>query len=128
MIHAASSSKPRPTLKRRLLEAVYRQGFNPVVLKLAGRRWSPWASLRHVGRRSGRQYITPVLAVAVADGVLIPLPFGPDTDWCRNLLAADSFMLCWQGREFEMAAPRVIETSGPLRLILRRYLKAQHAA
>jgi deazaflavin-dependent oxidoreductase (nitroreductase family) len=126
MMQVTSRLQPFPTLKRRFLELVLRQGLNPLMSKLAGRRWSPWASLHHVGRRSGRTYTTPVLATVAAEGVLIPLPFGSDTDWCRNLLATDQFILGWQGRELALRAPRVTETSGPWRLILRRYLKAQH--
>jgi deazaflavin-dependent oxidoreductase (nitroreductase family) len=127
MVHAASRSHPGLTLKRRLLDRVYRQHLNPLVLELAGRRWSPWASLRHVGRRSGRQYTTPVLTAMGPDGAVIPLPFGPDTDWCRNLLAVDGCTLRWQGRDFALQAPRVIGVSGPLRLVLKEYVRAQHA-
>jgi hypothetical protein len=51
----------RPTLKRRLMDLVFRRGVNPGMLRIAGRRWSPWAIVRHVGRRSGRAYATPVI-------------------------------------------------------------------
>lgn len=110
MVQGVIHSRPGPTLKRRLLKGMYAQRINPAVLKLAGGRWSPWAKLRHVGRRSGRLYTTPVLATVVSDGLLIPLPFGPDTDWCRNLLAADRFSLRWHGHDYILEAPRVIET------------------
>ncbi len=42
--------------------------LNPVVLPLAGSRVRFYAIVRHVGRRSGRSYSTPVVAQPTADG------------------------------------------------------------
>jgi hypothetical protein len=39
-----------------------------------------------VGRTSGRPYETPVEAFATDDGFLVALPYGPDTDWLKNVL------------------------------------------
>lgn len=64
--------------------------LNPRTLKIAGRKNSPYVLLQHVGRRSGKAYMTPVVADYAQswEGFLIPLPYGVHTDWCRNVLAA----------------------------------------
>jgi deazaflavin-dependent oxidoreductase (nitroreductase family) len=109
------------------LELVYTRGLNPVVLKLAGRRWSPWAIVRHDGRRSGRPYATPVITPRVTDdSVRIVVAFGVDTDWCRNVLASGRYSLRWQGRDYALVDPKLIETTGAWRLLRRsRYLTAR---
>jgi deazaflavin-dependent oxidoreductase (nitroreductase family) len=114
-------------VKRLLLERVYNRGVNPAVLRHAGRRWSPWAIVRHVDRRSGRAYATPVLwPRETHGGVRILVAFGPDTDWCRNILAAGRFTVRWHGREYALADPELSETHGAWRLLRRsRYLTAR---
>ena len=63
--------------------------LNPAMMKLAGRRHWYAAVIRHKGRRSGREYATPVVAVPVAaDAFIIPLPYGEGVDWLKNVLAA----------------------------------------
>jgi hypothetical protein len=39
-------------------------------------------------RRSGRRYQTPVNVFSAADGYVIALTYGPDTDWVKNVVAA----------------------------------------
>ena len=44
--------------------------------------------IRHVGRTSRKSYETPV-GVYLDDGAIyIALPYGPKTDWIKNLAAA----------------------------------------
>ncbi len=63
--------------------------LNPLIVKLAGRRHFPMAAqIRHVGRRSGRTYATPVSARRSGDTVLIALTFGNQSDWSRNVRSA----------------------------------------
>ena len=51
--------------------------LNPLIVKLAGRRhFHMAAQIRHVGRRSGRTYTTPVSARRSGDMVVIALTFG----------------------------------------------------
>jgi deazaflavin-dependent oxidoreductase (nitroreductase family) len=64
--------------------------------------------LHHVGRRSGAAYDTPVVAKVTPRGVLIPLPYGPDTDWCRNVLAAGSCGLTLKGAEYALHSPEIV--------------------
>jgi deazaflavin-dependent oxidoreductase (nitroreductase family) len=80
--------------------------FNRLILTFAGRRM--YAVVHHVGRRSGRTYTTPVVAVPIADGFIIPLTFGADTDWCSNVLAAGQCMLQWRGLTYTVGRPEVV--------------------
>ena len=59
---------------------------NPLLLTMSERGGSYPAIIHHLGRSSGRSYATPVVAEPVSDGFVIPLPYGADTDWCRNVL------------------------------------------
>ena len=68
----------------------------------------PLAVVHHRGRKSHRRYRTPVLAFPVEGGTLTPLPYGVDTDWVLNLLAAGGGELEVLGRRFVVENPRVI--------------------
>ena len=59
------------------------------MLNIAGTRFRS-ISARHVGRRSGREYATPVTAFPLGDGFVIALLYGDlaTVDWCRNVIAA----------------------------------------
>ncbi len=61
--------------------------INPVALAAARSSHGPFSALRHVGRRSGRTYETPLILARVDDGFVAELTYGPDVAWCRNLAA-----------------------------------------
>ncbi|SRR6266540_701145 len=46
--------------------------------------------------------------VPIADGFIIPLTFGADTDWCRNVLAAGQCTLQWHGLSYTVSRPEVV--------------------
>lgn len=84
----------------------------PVARALAGHRWFPlWAVIHHRGRKSGTEFATPIAVIPVLDKgtVLIGLPWGRDTNWARNVLAAGGATLTWKGREVATTAPRIVE-------------------
>ena len=89
--------------------------LNPATLKIAGRRSSVYATLKHVGRNSGRAYMTPVVAKPLGDGFVIPLPYDADVDWCRNVLAAGACTLIWNEQEYTMERPELIQPSQALK-------------
>ena len=83
--------------------------FNKVAVRLAGRRVFPlWALLRHVGRKSGKPYETPVAVIPTATAFLIALPWGRGTDWVRNVRHADGCTIRWKGREFICTEPTFV--------------------
>jgi deazaflavin-dependent oxidoreductase (nitroreductase family) len=61
--------------------------FNHITLMFAESRIGPFSVITHQGRHSGRKYRTPVLATYVGNIVIIPLSYGENVDWLRNILA-----------------------------------------
>ncbi len=92
------------------------KALNPLIVRLAGRRHFPMAAqLTHTGRRSGRTYVTPIGARRAGDQVLIPLTFGNQSDWSRNVLAAGRCSLRLEGVDYQASAPALVsrEEAGP---------------
>jgi deazaflavin-dependent oxidoreductase (nitroreductase family) len=90
--------------------------FNQVAVKAAGTRFFPlWAAVAHRGRTSGRTYTTPVaIAASTPDAVYIALPWGPGTDWVRNLQAAGGGTVRWKGASYAATEPTVVGGEEPL--------------
>ena len=82
---------------------------NRAIMPVAGHRSSPYALIEHTGRRSGQPYATPVIAVPVAGGFLIPLVYGEITDWYRNLQATGGGTLQWHGDSYRIGAPERVD-------------------
>jgi len=81
---------------------------NPRVLATAGQVGANASVLEHVGRRSGVSYRTPVTAMVTGDGFVIALPYGPDTDWLKNVTAAGRAWLSHEGRTYVVDRPVVV--------------------
>lgn len=91
----------------RFLRSVNRVFTNPLMRTFAW--WlPPLAVVHHAGRKSGRDYRTPVLAFPSSTRVLIPLTYGRDVDWARNLLAADGGEVEQRGRRVAVRNPRIV--------------------
>lgn len=77
--------------------------LNPWVLRVAG-RVPPFVVLHHVGRRSNKQYDTPLVVFAARPEqeilAVLPLPWGSGTDWARNTVSAGTVRLTRGGSEF----------------------------
>ncbi len=106
--------------------------LNPLTRRLARTSFGPFSIVQHVGRRSGKQYETPIIAGSTDDGFVIELTYGPNVDWYKNVLAAGGCTLLWHGKEYminhlEPLDPDVGRAAFPLvaRLILR-VIKRQH--
>jgi deazaflavin-dependent oxidoreductase (nitroreductase family) len=81
---------------------------NPRVLRSAGSPGASASVIHHVGRTSGRSRATPVGPFAVGDGFVIALPYGPGTDWVRNVLASGSATLVHEGSTIPIDRPEVV--------------------
>jgi deazaflavin-dependent oxidoreductase (nitroreductase family) len=77
-------------------------------MRSAGTEQSSTSVVRHIGRRSGRSYETPVVAVEHEDSFLIALPYGERTDWMKNVLASETATVLTNGRAYEVDQPQVI--------------------
>ena len=82
--------------------------LNPLMVRLAGRRFFPMAQIHHVGRRSGKAYVTPTSAHVHGDVLLIGLTFGNQSDWSRNVRAAGGCTVRLGGHAYRATSPELI--------------------
>ena len=87
---------------------LFTRAMRPLALRSAGQEGSATSVVRHVGRRSGRTYETPVIAAAHDDSFLIALPYGQRTDWLKNVLSKGSATIVSNGHTYEVSQPEVI--------------------
>jgi deazaflavin-dependent oxidoreductase (nitroreductase family) len=80
----------------------------------------------HRGRRSGREYRTPVMVFRDGERRVIALPYGADSDWVRNVLAAGGCDLLISGRRRRMAEPRISTDDSGIPAVVRRVLRLAH--
>jgi deazaflavin-dependent oxidoreductase (nitroreductase family) len=121
--HTTSTGRPHAAPRRAA------RFVNPLIARIAGTRLMPfYGVLKHRGRRSGRTFSTPVVVRPTADGFIVPMPWGEQTDWYRNVRAAGGCTIRWKGRDYPMQQPEVISADeaaavfkGPLRGIMRRF-------
>ncbi len=73
---------PFPHAVARFNKRVTNRFIEPIV-----RRFSSFAVVHHVGRRSGSSYTTPICVFEAEDEVIVALTYGPRTDWFQNTLA-----------------------------------------
>lgn len=106
-----------------------RRFANPVIRHISGKA-GPLALVHHRGRRSGRQYSTPVMAFPHGQGWVIPLTYGTERDWVRNVCAASEAELVIRRERLRVTAPRVAtgsEARMPLPArVLTRLARAPH--
>lgn len=110
----------------RFMRHVNRVATNPLMSTFA---WlvPPLAIVHHVGRRSGRSYRTPVLAFRSAGGFVVPMTYGRDVDWGRNLLAAGGGEIEQMGARTRARNPRIVgfdDVEADLPLVMRPLLRA----
>ena len=91
--------------------------LNPAMLRFAGHKYFYASALRHTGRRSGKEYVTPVVAERAGKEFVIPLPYGRDVDWVLNTKAAGKASITAGGRTFEVTSPEVIDAAAVVGLI-----------
>jgi deazaflavin-dependent oxidoreductase (nitroreductase family) len=103
--------------------------WNKAGLNRVTRHIAPWAPglgvVVHRGRRSGREYQTPVNVFPSAEGYVLALTYGPETDWVKNVLAAGGCELRTGGRTVQLTSPRLYhdESRRGIRPVERRVLR-----
>jgi deazaflavin-dependent oxidoreductase (nitroreductase family) len=116
MIRMSTAMWPKRVV-RDVVRQINKQIVNPVMLQFAGRRHFYASAIRHVGRRSGKQYVTPIVAEPTDSGFVVPLPYGVSTDWVRNVLAAGDATLRVHGETVDVTAAEVIAADRALSLL-----------
>lgn len=100
-------------------------------LAVTNRITSPFATrlpgfgiITHRGRKSGRFYRTPVNVFEAADGFLVALTYGQDSQWVRNVLAAGGCQLETRRVLYQLSAPTIVHDPSrarfpvPVRVVL----------
>jgi deazaflavin-dependent oxidoreductase (nitroreductase family) len=89
---------------------------NALFLKISGGRFRVYSLLKHTGRKSGKEYRTPVSAFPLGDGFVLALLYGEaaEVDWCRNVMAAGKCILKTRGVEYTLEKPEIIPASQAL--------------
>ncbi|MFB8280504.1 nitroreductase family deazaflavin-dependent oxidoreductase [Nocardia colli] len=111
----APGTWPRPLLRAVRISNKY--VLNRIMGARAGQKNSYAAVIRHTGRKSGKQYSTPVGADRVQDGFVIPLGYGTGVDWLQNVLAAGRATLTAEGETRDVTAPEVIDAATALPML-----------
>ena len=89
-----------------LVERLQIKYFNPLVRPFA--RYLPgMATIRHRGRKSGKQYETIVTAYRKGNLLAIALGHGK-TDWVKNVVAAGEADVHFIRREVHLINPRIL--------------------
>jgi deazaflavin-dependent oxidoreductase (nitroreductase family) len=89
---------------------VLKYSLNRLTRRLAHASLGPFSIVRHVGRRSGKLYETPIIVSRVNDGFVIELTYGPDVDWHKNVVAAGSCSVVWHGQEYRIDQIEPLDT------------------
>ena len=87
----------------KFIARVNRRVFNPREIKKGER-----PVLIHTGRTSGTEYMTPLDAHPVDGGYIFIVMYGADSDWVKNVLAAQKASLRLGEATHELAGPRLI--------------------
>jgi deazaflavin-dependent oxidoreductase (nitroreductase family) len=88
--------------------------------------WLPgFGILRHVGRKSGKVYHTPVNVFRAPKGFIIALTYRSQSEWVKNVLAAGRCELKTRGKTYQLSAPNIVRDPTrqrfpiPVRVVLR---------
>lgn len=90
----------------RWLARANRSVTNPILGRLAP-RLPGFGVIVHTGRKSGRQYRTPVNVFAREGGYVVALTYGRESEWVRNVLANDGCKLETRGCSLRLTQPRL---------------------
>jgi deazaflavin-dependent oxidoreductase (nitroreductase family) len=98
----------------------YRRGlalFNKRVTNRVQGLWAPfvppWTVIVHKGRKSGREYQTPVLAARSGRRLQVVLFYGDEADWVRNVVAAGGAGVRRARRTYTLTGARVVGADDP---------------
>jgi deazaflavin-dependent oxidoreductase (nitroreductase family) len=102
------------------------KALNPLIAAVAGRkRMATVAQIHHRGRRSGRPYVTSAGARLAGDVFVIPLTFGTESDWSRNVRAAGGCTIRWKGSDYTVLRPEICDADSIRPLILSAFRPAE---
>ncbi|MEU9240787.1 nitroreductase family deazaflavin-dependent oxidoreductase [Streptomyces shenzhenensis] len=88
-----------------------------------------FGKVHHRGRKSGREFTTPVKLFRRGADIVITLPYGPGSDWVKNVLAAGGCEITTRGRRIQVTGPVVFTDDGTTKMpaLTRRILSRVEA-
>ena len=89
--------------------------INPRALAAAKSGRGPFSLVRHVGRKSGKSYETPIIVAPVPEGFVAELTYGPKVAWYQNSLAAGGGELQVGGETFAIDSITSLDAAAGLR-------------
>jgi F420H(2)-dependent quinone reductase len=106
--------------------------INRMTIRNAGSAKSQFAILRHVGRRSGKAFETPIMVAQLGEDLVFALTYGPKVDWYRNIQATGKGTLIWHGQTYTIEKLEPLDRSIGLSVhplherVVLRILNVQH--
>lgn len=94
--------QPRPLVNA--TRKVFGRVVNPVWMWFSQRFDLDTAVVYHIGRKSGREYATPLCMVSTSEGFIVPAACGPNVDWLANLKATPKSKVAYEGVNHSTAA------------------------
>jgi hypothetical protein len=97
--------------------------LGPIVWYLPG-----FGTIEHVGRKTGRRHVSPMMAFRSPDGrrLTFALTYGPEAEWVKNVLVAGelTFDSRWSG-PLLLSEPRLIQDPArrPVPSLIRKVLR-----
>ncbi|HUA02506.1 MAG TPA: nitroreductase/quinone reductase family protein [Solirubrobacteraceae bacterium] len=100
--------------------------LNRVTSRIAHSGHGPFSLIRHVGRKSGRTYETPVILAEVPEGFIAELTYGENVNWYRNVVASGRCVVVHHRAEYQVNGIETCDAErgrnaypAPFRLILK---------
>ena len=72
-------------------------------------RISPFVTVRHVGRATGRQHEVLLAAFSTPEGVLLTPTYGIEADWAQNVIVSGSFQMVRRSEISSFHSVRIID-------------------
>lgn len=91
----------RGTIRERYLWLL-KNTLNRATSRAARAGRGPFSLIRHVGRKSGKTYETPVILARVPEGFIAELTYGEGVNWYRNIVAAGGCVVVHRRSEYRV--------------------------
>jgi deazaflavin-dependent oxidoreductase (nitroreductase family) len=98
LMWCTATGRPSPTLRQGYLWLLGNT-LNPVAIRAARAGRGPFSLVRHIGRKTGREYETPIIVAPVDGGFIAELTYGTTVSWYRNVVAANGCTVVVKGVE-----------------------------
>ena len=95
-----------PRTRLQFLRPFTTRFVNPITRLVAG--WLPgFGIIRYRGRKTGKEYRTPMNVFRKGEQMFFALTYGSDVQWVKNVLAAGELDVRSMGRDVHLVEPEV---------------------